>query len=534
MGEKFLINLDNQILNILNDVGIGGVICGFSSLITESNGVFLKMVGKKRQEVVNHKIEEFVASGDREKISKIMEGSLKNRSCGTPGSSLTHSIVENLDDSLRTAPGENKINEEDDAYPVEVELENTGGRDKKLWAQVRFCRLNDSQNGEKYLFTFIDVTRKVLQEKKDRNEINFLRNIITTSVEGIVAADMKGNIILFNKGAENLLEWKAEEVIGKLNVSKLYPPGVAKDLMRKLRSPDYGGVGRLTNQNIIGIAKGGERIPVSLSASIIYEDGKEVASVGIFTDLRERTRLQKKLEEMKLQVFQSEKMASLGKLAAGVAHEINNPLAGILLYAHIIKKKASRDKSIMEDTDRIIGDATRCKEIVQGLLEFARQREEKKVVVDLNRTASQGLSLLVSQAIFRNIEVIKELSPDIPKILANPTQLSQIIINLVMNAIDAMPDGGKLIIRTLKSENDGYVKLEIEDTGIGIPPENLPKIFDPFFTTKEVGKGTGLGLSVVYGIVEDHRGKINVKSAPGQGTTVTIDFPACEKGEILF
>jgi signal transduction histidine kinase len=103
-----------------------------------------------------------------------------------------------------------------------------------------------------------------------------------------------------------------------------------------------------------------------------------------------------------------------------------------------------------------------------------------------------------------------------------------------MNAIDAMPDGGKLIIRTLKSENDGYVKLEIEDTGIGIPPENLPKIFDPFFTTKEVGKGTGLGLSVVYGIVEDHRGKINVKSAPGQGTTVTIDFPACEKGEILF
>ena len=379
-----------------------------------------------------------------------------------------------------------------------------------------------------------DFTKTREAEKEKLREIDFLRNIIYTSQEGIVAADMKGRIILFNEGAENLLGYTAEEAIGNLHSTALYPPGVANEIMRMLRSPDYGGVGRLRAQNFIGITKGGERIPVSLSASIIYDEGEEIASVGIFTDLRERTRLHKKLEAMKLQVFQSEKMASLGKLAAGVAHEINNPLAGILLFSHILKRKIGSDEKAASDADRIIGDATRCKEIVQGLLDFAHQSGQQKLPVDLNRTIESGLALLVNQAMLLNVEVHRELEPTLPQVFGNTTQISQVLINLVMNAIDAMPDGGLLTMKTSYNEEKDRVCFEVSDTGNGIRPEHLASIFDPFFTTKDVGKGTGLGLSVVYGIVEDHGGRINVRSELGKGTTFTIELPAYKKREEEF
>lgn len=369
---------------------------------------------------------------------------------------------------------------------------------------------------------------------KHLSEINFLRNIIHTSQEGIVASDMTGNIILYNEGAENLLGWKSQEIIGNLKVTVLYPPGVAQEIMRKLRSPDYGGEGRLKAQNFIGVHKDGERIPVSLSGSLIYEDGKEVASVGIFTDLRERTRLQKKLEEMKLHVFQSEKMASLGKLAAGVAHEINNPLTGILLFSHILKRKIGDDDRAASDAERIIADAERCKEIVQELLDFAHQSEQKKLAIYINKTIDSGLALLGNQVMFQNIKVMRVMEGSLPPVLANVTQLSQVFINLIMNALDAMPGGGGLIVRTSLVNDGSCVRFEVEDTGNGIPPENLPRIFDPFFTTKEVGKGTGLGLSVVYGIVEDHGGKINVKSTLGEGTTFIIDLPVWKQKDEQF
>jgi two-component system NtrC family sensor kinase len=404
------------------------------------------------------------------------------------------------------------------------ELELRAGDGRPVWAQLRRLMLLESPD-TRTLVCIFDAMEAKASERKLRSEINFLRNIIHTSQEGIVASDMKGNIILFNSGAEKLLGWKAEEVIGKVSVTALYPPGVAQEIMRKLRGPDFGGVGRLRAQNFIGVHKEGERIPVSLSASIILEDGKEVASVGIFTDLRERTLLRNKVEEMKLQLFQSEKMASLGKLAAGVAHEINNPLTGILLFSHIMKKRALDTPGMSGDVDRIVNDASRCKAIVQELLDFAHQTGHTKSRVDLNRTIERGLFLLGNQAVLMNIEIRKELDPAQPVAAANSTQISQILINLIMNAIDAMPEGGVLTVHTSRLEDDGVVRLEVSDTGVGITKENMKKIFDPFFTTKEVGKGTGLGLSVVYGIVEDHGGRISVRSSPGAGTTFIIDLP---------
>lgn len=354
----------------------------------------------------------------------------------------------------------------------------------------------------------------------------FLSNLIQSSVDGIIAADMKGEVIIFNEGAEKLLGYKSEEVVGELSVKKLYPKGVARELMRKMRLEKHGGKGKLVGHQLIGVAKNGERIPVSLSGAIVYDEtGEEMASVGFFTDLRERNRMRKQLEEVQMHLVQSERMASLGKLAAGIAHEINNPLSGLLLFAQILQDRFSDDKQADSDLERIVEECIRCKEIVQRLLEFARQSEQGKLPVDINRFLQQSLALLKGQALFHDIEIVEDLEKNLPCVRGNGTQLHQVFLNLLINAADAMANGGTLTIRTCSSPDDDLVRAEVSDSGTGITKENLPNIFDPFFTTKEVGKGTGLGLSVAYGIVNEHNGRIKVESEPGIGTTFSVLLP---------
>src|SRR4030043_1390968 len=351
-------------------------------------------------------------------------------------------------------------------------------------------------------------------------------NLIESSVDGIIAADMKGNIFIFNKGAEALTGYKAEEVIGKAPITEIYPEGVAKEVMKKLRSLEYGGIGKLTPTQFNVLNKAGEEIPIQLSATLIYDGmGKEVASVGIFTDLRPRLKMEKKLQETHVQLVSSEKMASLGKLAAGIAHEINNPLGGILIYASLIMEDLPEDDPKRGDLARIVQEASRCKEIVKNLLEFGRQTEPKLEPTDINRASVDGLFFLENQALFHNVKIIKNLDPFLPFVRGNASQLQQVLINIIVNAAEAMHGNGTLTITSSTSPNRKWVTLEFTDTGEGIKEENLTRIFDPFFTTKDVGKGTGLGLSTSYGIVESHGGKIRVKSKVGEGTTFTIELP---------
>lgn len=372
----------------------------------------------------------------------------------------------------------------------------------------------------------LDITERKRIEDELRETNEFLMNLIESSVDGIIAADMKGNIIIFNKGAEVLTGYKAEEVIGKIHITQIYPPGIAKEVMRRLRSPDYGGVGKLLPTQFNVVNKFGEEIPIQLSASLIYDpSGKEIASVGIFTDLRPRLMMEKKLQETHLQLVSSEKMASLGKLAAGIAHEINNPLGGILIYASLMKEDLPEDDPKRADLERIVQEAGRCKEIVKSLLEFARQTEPKKEPVDINRAINDGLFFLVNQALFHNIEIVKNLDPFLPFVQGNAGQLKQVFMNIIVNAAEAMHGSGRLTITTSRSPDGRSVLIEFTDTGEGIPEENLSRIFDPFFTTKDVGKGTGLGLATSYGIVEEHGGKIRVKSKVGEGSTFTIELP---------
>jgi two-component system NtrC family sensor kinase len=224
------------------------------------------------------------------------------------------------------------------------------------------------------------------------------------------------------------------------------------------------------------------------------------------------------------QLVQSEKLASLGQLAAGVAHELNNPLGTVLLYSDILLKECGDNDQHRADLEMIASETKRCKGIVAALLNFARQNQVVAQPTDLNALIKDVIEVEQKQEPGTGVTVVTDLDPTLPKIQADPAQLRQVFINLINNAIEAMPEGGRL---TLRSRNGpaGMVTVEVEDAGAGIPPENLGKLFTPFFTTKPVGKRTGLGLAIVYGIIKMHRGQISVHSQVGQGTTFTITLP---------
>ncbi len=224
------------------------------------------------------------------------------------------------------------------------------------------------------------------------------------------------------------------------------------------------------------------------------------------------------------QLIQSEKLASVGQLAAGVAHEINNPLGTILLFSDIMYKELPSDDSRRDDLQMIISESKRCKTIVSDLLNFARQNEVLAQNTDINALLSQTIEEIEIQPIFEEVRIIPQLEPALPNIQADPAQLKEVFINIMTNAAEAMAEGGSLTIATAPT-TDEMIKITFQDTGCGIPEENLSKIFTPFFTTKPIGRGTGLGLAIVYGIIKMHRGQIYVDSEMGVGSTFTITLP---------
>ena len=225
------------------------------------------------------------------------------------------------------------------------------------------------------------------------------------------------------------------------------------------------------------------------------------------------------------QIMKSERLATLGQLAAGVAHEINNPLGAVLMYTHLSLEEMEAEDPRRKNLEKAIGEATRCKDIVKGLLDFARQTEPKVEESDANEILKRTLSLLENQALFQNIKITRAISPSLPKAMMDGSQIQQVFTNIILNAAEAIDGEGELTVATRITPDGESIEIEFTDTGCGIPHENLEKMFDPFFTTKEVGKGTGLGLAVSYGIVARHKGTINVKSKPEKGSTFVVRLP---------
>jgi two-component system, NtrC family, sensor kinase len=236
---------------------------------------------------------------------------------------------------------------------------------------------------------------------------------------------------------------------------------------------------------------------------------------------RELQMSHQELEQAQTQLIKTEKLASIGQLAAGVAHEINNPLGTILIYSHLVQKSLEADDPRREDIALVISEANRAKEIVQGLLSFAREKKLRASEININDILDEVLSLVVNQSLFHNIKIKKIFDQDLQAIVADETQLKQVFLNIILNAAQAMEGSGKLTISTVLDKRQ--IKVKISDTGPGIPPEVMGKLFSPFFTTKE--KGTGLGLAISYGIVERHQGKIDVETDLGKGSTFIITLP---------
>jgi PAS domain S-box-containing protein len=370
----------------------------------------------------------------------------------------------------------------------------------------------------------IDISERKRMERELKEANEFFMNLIESSVDGIIVTKMDGEIVIFNKGAEEILGYESEEVVGKMNIRSIYRPGVAKEVMQKLRSPDYGGVGKLKSFPISHRRKDGELVEGDLSASIIYdEEGKAIASVGIFKDLRERLRMERDLQQTREALLQSEKLAAMGRLTSQVAHELNNPIYGIMNTLELLKTEIPPENKRRKILDLSLSETERLSEMLRNMLSFSKPEEEARKKINVNELLEGILLMMEKQMKEANVKVVTQFAPETPEIMASTNQMRQVVLNMFKNAKEAMPRGGTLTVRTKKE--DRKVLIRIQDTGMGMPEEIRNKIFEAFFTTKQKVKGVGLGLSVCYGIIKDHGGEIRVDSKEGEGTTFTISLP---------
>ena len=259
-------------------------------------------------------------------------------------------------------------------------------------------------------------------------------------------------------------------------------------------------------------------------------DGGAVRVEALVRDVTERKRLEDQARDLYQQLLQAEKLAALGQTISGVAHELNNPLATILTWAERLSQRPV-DEQTRRGLDAILGESERAAKIVRNLLTFARKRHTTRAMVDLNQVVRETLALRGYEQHLSNISILEALASGLPHVFADPHQIQQVLLNLIINAEQAMLGAngrGTLIIRTWHDLQRDAVVLEVHDDGPGVPEEVQPRIFDPFFTTKEVGKGTGLGLTVAYAIVQEHGGRITVKSTPGGGASFHVELPAGE------
>lgn len=373
--------------------------------------------------------------------------------------------------------------------------------------------------------------------------------LLAAAVDGVVSIDEQGRIQTFNPAAERMFGYRAEEVIGR-NVSLLMPSPYREEhdqyIARYLATGEKHiiGIGR----EIVAQRRDGTVFPVELSVAEARVDGDRIF-VGVIRDITQRKQaeaelhrsheelqrlvaeLRQKNEEIQVitqQLWQAAKLASVGEMAASIAHELNNPLATNLLRLETVLERLPQEDPNRRPLEIVQQETRRMSKLVSELLQFARRGRDRPVLVDVNRELEHIVELVRHMIRKRGIEIGWDLDPKLPSIQADLQKLQQVFLNLLTNAADAMPSGGHLLLRTRQVHRNGddvSVVIEISDTGVGIPEENLSHVFDPFFTTKAEGQGTGLGLPICRRIVEEHQGTIALESTPGQGTTARVVLP---------
>ncbi|MBN1366658.1 MAG: PAS domain S-box protein [Dehalococcoidales bacterium] len=365
------------------------------------------------------------------------------------------------------------------------------------------------------------------------------RELFESAQDAIWVHDMEGYLTTVNKATETLSGYSLEELIG-MNV-RTFLTEESLQLAGQIRNKLLDGSTDEQPYEQRLVRKDGTEWILMLTTNLIREDGKLIGFLCIARDVTKEKEMQlqlskayqelsesiQQLKNSQQQLIQAEKLTSLGQLAASIAHEVNNPLSGVLIYTQLIAKKIKESKidnnTTLEYLSKMEFELIRSTKLIKNLLDFARQSSPKFQQANLNMIMNRAYDIASHSAELQHVRVIKELDPALPDITADADQLQQVFTNLILNAIQAMPQGGKLTLRSSASANQ--IKIEVSDTGIGIPPENMNKLFTPFFTTKLEVKGVGLGLAIAYGIVQRHKGKIEVRSKIGDGTTFTIYLP---------
>ena len=418
---------------------------------------------------------------------------------------------------------QNQIEKQGFVKEWEVEFKKKGGEKITVLLTAHLNR-DDKGTVVGYEGLIIDISERKRMEKELREANEFLTRLIESSVDGIIVADTDGKVLIFNRGAENMLGYKAEEVVERMNIRSIYSPGVAKEVMQKLRSQEFGGIGKLASFPLFFCRKDGELIEGDLSASLIYDEmGNEIASIGIFKDLRERLGIERELRKTQEALLQAEKLAAMGRLTSQIAHELNNPIYGIMNTLELLKTEippASKRRRILELS---LAETVRLSDMLRSMLSFSKPEQEKRMPTKINELIEGILLVMEKQMKEENVRVTTSFDRSLPEVMASTNQVRQVMLNMIKNAKESMPRGGTLNVRTMLSAGD--VLIIIRDTGTGIPEELRDKIFEAFFTTKQKVKGVGLGLSVCYGIIKDHGGEIKVESEVGEGTNFIITLP---------
>jgi PAS domain S-box-containing protein len=360
---------------------------------------------------------------------------------------------------------------------------------------------------------------------------SFQKRLIESSMDGILACDAADLVVSCNRSMEQLTGWSREELLSGKRLEDLLPGGEAQRLKRLLAGETHGGPGRLYLFETAVVGRLEHSIPVQVSAAALQPVEAEQGLVCFFRDLREIRRLEQEVADQ-ARILHQDKMMSLGRLAASVVHEINNPLSGILNYLELMTRVLERGGLNPEQQGKfqhylhtVLSETKRCASIVSSLLAFARKSPPSVAALDIAALLERCRVLSQHRLELGGITLDFQVEPGLPPVQGDANQLQQVVINLIFNAIDAMPGGGRLRIRAYHDAAPSQVAIVVADSGAGIAPEVLPHIFEPFFTTKREGHGVGLGLSTVFGIIERHHGSVEVQSRPGDGAVFTIRLP---------
>jgi two-component system NtrC family sensor kinase len=359
----------------------------------------------------------------------------------------------------------------------------------------------------------------------------YQQKLIESSMDGILGVDARETVVTHNQSMERMFGHTGAEARHHLCLVDFFDSAALLEFRTALNSDAYGGRDRLYLYETRMRTREGASLPVQLSAVTLLEQGKPVGMVCFIRDLRQIRKLEQQMADQ-ARILHQDKMMSLGRLAASVAHEINNPLSGVLNYVRLMIRIAARQAITVEQQTKfqdylnvVEKEVDRCSRIVGNLLTFARKSPASRQAVSMGEMIERCVMLSRHRLELGNIELETHIPPDLPTVRGDANQLQQCVMNLILNAVDAMPGGGRLKVSACARPQTDCVQITIGDTGGGIAPDDLPHIFEPFFTTKKEGYGTGLGLSTTYGIVEEHNGTITVQSKPNNGTTFTVELP---------